>query len=80
MIEGIESHFEYITEMLTKKKLQIIQYYDETFQSFLQQHRAYDQEMRGKLEWLANLAPDEERLATIEEIDQLSAQLKKSTL
>ena len=42
MIEGIESHFDYISEMLTNKKLQIIQYYDEQFQQYLEEHRQYD--------------------------------------
>jgi hypothetical protein len=35
LIEGIESHFDYICEMLEKKKLQIIQYYDQEFQQYL---------------------------------------------
>ena len=42
MIEGIESHFDYISEMLARKKLQIIQYYDEQFQQYLKEHRQYD--------------------------------------
>ena len=52
LIEGIEAHFDYISEMLAKKKLQIIQYYDQEFQNYLQEHRNYDQEMKERVEWL----------------------------
>lgn len=80
MIEAIESHFDYIAEMLSKKKLQIIQYYDQEFQRYLEEHRQYDQEMRNRMDWLRDYSFEEDaRLATIEEIDQLSAQIKKAT-
>jgi hypothetical protein len=48
LIESIESHFEYIADILMKKKLQIIQYYDLEFQKFLQEHRDYDSELKER--------------------------------
>lgn len=67
MIEGIESHFEYIMDMLVKKKLQIIQYYDSEFQNYLQEHRSYDAELKERAEWikLFTLEGEIDRLATI---------------
>ena len=46
LIEGIEKHFDYIAEMLLKKKLQIVQYYDTEFQKYLQNHRDYDSDLK----------------------------------
>lgn len=72
MIEAIESHFDYIAEMLAKKKLQIIQHYDQQFQQYLEEHRHYDQQMRARIDWLSNYQHNPAPLATIEQIDLLS--------
>lgn len=68
--------------MLTKKKLQIIQYYDSEFQKYLIEHRNYDAELRERAEWLRQVTSEEEivKLATVEEIESLGGRIKKAAL
>lgn len=67
--------------MLAKKKLQIIQFYDQEFQRYLEEHRNFDQEMKQRTDWLRLYTlEDGPKLHTIEEIDQLSAAIKKYSL
>jgi len=67
LIESIEDHFDYITDLLAKKKLQIIQYYDTEFQKYLQDHRDYDADMKGRAQWLKTytLQDDITKISTI---------------
>lgn len=79
LIESVEEHFDYLGELLAKKKLQIISYFDAEFQKYLQEHRDYDSELRRRAQWLAQHAQlDPNRLPTIEDVDHLAAQLKKA--
>lgn len=45
--------------MLSKKKLQIIQYYDSEFQKYLIEHRNYDAELRERAEWLKQVTSED---------------------
>ena len=80
MIQGIESSFAYISEMLAKKKLQIVQYYDAQFQKYLEEHRLYDAELKERINWITEYTDPEQiqQLATIEEIESLSGQIKRA--
>jgi serine phosphatase RsbU (regulator of sigma subunit) len=80
LIESIEEHFEYIGQLLTKKKLQIIQYYDTEFQQYLEEHHDYDKDMQDRADWLRTyLTQDSIRLCTIEEIDAVGGHIKKAS-
>jgi hypothetical protein len=41
--------------MLNKKKLQIVQHYDNEFQKYLYDYKKYDQDMNAKLKWLEDI-------------------------
>ena len=79
LIESIEGHFDYMIDLLVKKKLQIIQYYDLEFQNYLQEHRNYDADMEQRATWLKQHTPESmHSITTIEELDKLSSELKKA--
>jgi hypothetical protein len=45
--------------MLNKKKLQIIEFYDQEFQKYLQEHRNYDTDIKKRIDWLKQYSVSE---------------------
>lgn len=79
LIESIEGHFDYIAEMLSKKKVQIIQYYDGEFQKYLEDHRNYDREIEIQAEWIRSYrnAGSGAKLVTVEQIEEVGCRVKE---